>query len=203
MSTIEDGGSGSGKQAGVGSKSRLWEAAEVYPAASLGSVRGAAAYAWAPAAAVTLTTTGESGVLSLKNTDAARLLLIQRILITLGKSTGGNPGDVVAKIYQNPSTGTLFSGGTAVNGADRNFGQSQLPPSVSFSGAEGSTITNGTLEELLVLKDAFQYSYDDGGIVLALNNSIAVSVTPPASNTSMKAYALILGRYLSKDEITL
>lgn len=199
--TMIQGGAG-GQYAGVSSLNRLLTSSETWNPDEIGALlTPSATFSW-NSLAQTLTTTGLSGLLYLQNTDPDQVLLIRYINIGLGKSTGGNPGNVTVTTYVNPSplTGTLVSAGTAVNGVARNAGVGSLAQATSWAGTEGKTITNGTVLETNMMKDQLWQQMPGAGLVLPTNASMAIAVTPGAGNTSIIVTAVIVGTYLALNE---
>ncbi len=140
---------------------------------------------------ITLTTAGESGVLYLKNNDL-RDLHIDAIIVILGPSTGGAATDTTQIVfYKNPTTGTLISAATDADvKSNRNFGSSITLTADLFKGAEGVTITDGTahIESLISPGNRVVFTIDE---ILTKGDSLAVSLEPNNSNTSMKVMAAI------------
>jgi len=131
-----------------------------------------------------LTSANASGLCYMKNTDTVPWV-VNRVFYNAGPSTGGT-GDFLAEVVANPTTGTLISGGTALTPHNLNFGSSQELTGTVLKGAEGDTITNGTVRVSTIIPAAgtrVLIGFDS--IVLPVGSSIAVRVTPQASNTSM------------------
>ena len=95
---------------------------------------------------VTLTTDNESHLLYLKNTGN-REMTIDIFSLSLGPSTGGSVLDAVTiRSLINPTTGTLISDATNVTTNINNLiGSSKLLTADVFMGAEGKTVTDGTI----------------------------------------------------------
>lgn len=134
--------------------------------------------------AITLTSDGESAVFYMKYTGD-NPLVIKEILGIIGTTTGGS-GDGEIKIIKNPSAGTIVSGASAVTtNSNRDFGSANQLDGVVYKGAEGNTLTDGS-----VFADSIRSSFgtvitfDASIIVLRKGNSIGVKFTPPAGNTS-------------------
>ena len=134
---------------------------------------------------VTLTTANESGVMYLKNNED-RDLVLSTIVYLFGTSTGGT-GDTVINVCQGASAGTLVSNATPiVSNSNKNFGNSKTLDIDIFKGTEGSTITDGSVAFSSRLPAGkFPYLINTGDIVIPKGSSIAIAVTPQASNTSM------------------
>jgi len=199
--TMIQGGPG-GQFAGVSALNRLLTSSENFNPDEIGALNSpTATFSW-NSLAQTLTTTGLSGILYVQNTDPDRVLLIRYINLGLGKSTGGNPGNMTVTTYLNASalTGTLISAGTGVNGVSRNAGVASLALATSWAGTEGKTITNGTVLETNMMKDQLWQQMPGGGLVLPTNASMAIAVTPGASTTSVIVTAVVIGTYVALAE---
>ena len=133
---------------------------------------------------VELTSANASSLVYMKNTDIVPWI-VNRVFYNAGPSTGGT-GDFLAEVIANPTTGTLISGGSALTAHNLNFGSSNELTGTVLKGAEGSTITDGTVRVSTIIPVSgtrVLISFDS--IVLDVGSSIAVRVTPQTSNTSM------------------
>jgi hypothetical protein len=187
--TIKDGETGN--TAGVDKNSRLQTFA-INRTVSEQSVQDSGAYN-INSGLVTLTTAGESGIIYFKNNENIDFD-VDSIVVTLGPSTGGSATDTTRmRVYKNPTTGTLISGATAVDvNSNRDFGSSDtLQNSLAYKGAEGNTITDGSvhIESLISPGNRVVFNISE---VLRKGNSIAVSLEPNDSNTSMKVMVAIV-----------
>lgn len=181
MALIEDG-QGSGRKAGVNIDYRLAVAAIMNPLVDFITSEGNTYEV--DSGSKILTTATESGILYLTNTNQSLFIFLDRIRIGMGKSTGGTPNAVTVKIYRNPSTGTLISGGIAITPSNRDFAVAGTPLLTALSGVEGSTITNGTVLKTMLFRDLYDEEFALG-LIIPSGNSIAISITPPTGNTSM------------------
>ena len=136
---------------------------------------------------ITLTSANESGILYVKCTDAVNPMIVLKQLFYLGPSTGGT-GPARLKVYRNPTGGTLISGASVITPSNLNFGSSLTPSALVYKGAEGNTITGGSLIIDVGVNTSFLLSVDDINWLLPNGSSYAVSITPPTSNTSMLVY---------------
>jgi len=142
---------------------------------------------------ITLTTAGESGIIYLKNKEALDFH-VTRVVAIFGPSSGGSTVDTVrVRVYRNPTTGTLITNtaGVAAN-SNRNFGSSNDFDSDAFAGAEGNTITDGSvhIDSLIDPGSRVSFGVDE---ILIKDNTIAVSFEPPDSNESMKTMCALVG----------
>lgn len=134
---------------------------------------------------ITLTTANASGVLFIKNLGSTSIH-INTVGYLIGNSTGGT-GDLLAEIIANPTTGTLISGATDVDiNVNKNFGSTKSLNVQAYKGAEGNTVTNGTVAYTSLLPGAARsYVINTGTIILPTGASLAIRLTPQTSNTNM------------------
>jgi len=133
---------------------------------------------------LTLTSGNASALLYMKNTDTVPWV-VNRVFYNAGPSTGGS-GDFLAEVLANPTSGTLVSGGTALTAHNLNFGSPTELTGTVLKGAEGDTITDGTVRVSTIIPVAgtrVLISFDS--IILPAGSSIAVRVTPQTGNTAM------------------
>lgn len=179
---IINDGTGTGAQAKVDSLNRLHTDAKSTSILEYSSLQGDA-YNF-NTGSMTLTTAGESAVGYFQYLDDAPFV-IEEILFIIGITTGGS-GEGTAKIYRNPTGGTIISGAVPIEvSANRDFSSSKQPVANMYKGAEGNTITGGSIFASTT-RSAFStvITFDGGPIVLRKGNTLAVSWTPPAGNTS-------------------
>ncbi len=144
---------------------------------------------------ITLTNAAESGIIYLKNNET-RDFDINAIVVIMGPSTGGLTTDTTQiRVYRNPTTGTLISDAntSGVISSNRNFGSSQVLTADIFNAAAvGETITDGTshIESLISPGNRVSFGIEE---VLTKGDSIAISLEPNDSNTSMKVMVAIVG----------
>jgi len=127
---------------------------------------------------VTLTSANESGILYIKNNENDDLIISLQF-VNLGASTNG-VGESAVTVYLNPTTGTLIACGCCVTPLNRRVGDANALCTVTVSGAEASTITNGGTISFPSTGFVSNAPY-----ILPKGAALAVSVTPPTSNTSM------------------
>ena len=179
---IINDGAGTGAQARVDSLKRLHTDAKSTSILEYSALKGDA-YNF-NTGSMTLTTAGESAVGYFEYLDDFPFV-IEEILFIIGATTGGS-GDGTAKIYRNPTGGTIVSGAVPVEVAsNRDFSSSKQPVANMYKGAEGNTITGGTVFASSS-RSSFGtvITFDGGPIVLRKGNTLAVSWTPPTGNTS-------------------
>ena len=191
MSEAIKDGTGSGKSAKVNNNNKLYTFTTIETAEKFATKNGNS-YTIA-SGLVTLTSAGESGIFYLKNNEACDLHVSQ-IVASLGPSTGGSSTDSnLIRVYRNPTTGTLIS--TATSGpikCNRNFGSSNTLTADAYIGAEGETITDGVVHSQVLMPsggDARDMAIDE---TLTPGATIALSVEPQDSNTSMKVMIEVL-----------
>lgn len=193
---IEDGATG--LTAAVNNENRLLVAAETASTVATHSLLGQS-YDFSTTV-INLTTAGESGIIYLKNTNPTEILQIARFAMSLGATTGGGTADAFIRLYANPTGGTLISAGTTITAGNRNFGVITPALATATQGVTGSTITGGTLVATLMTA-ASTRNLIDSEIVLPPGASLAVSVQPPAANTSMNVVIFLVTAYLSPDAL--
>lgn len=179
---IEDG-NGSSTQAKVSKNSRLYTFA-VTESKGSSAVRDGRGYN-INTGSIELTSANESAVLYVKNNENNDIV-IDSVIVILGKSTGGSADDdVVCEIIRNPTTGTIISNATDVDvSSNANFGSNNLLVADSYKGAEGNTFTNGS-NHILSLLQAGNRWFFNLDVLLPKGASLGVTLNPPASNTSM------------------
>jgi hypothetical protein len=131
---------------------------------------------------IDFTGTTETAMIYVKNNEASPLV-IDAWEFSGAESTGGTSDVCLLKLYQGPTGLTNSTPGGAVNGL---FGSSrELSADIETGNGSTSAVTGGTLfgaSYMPYLGRAFPFS---GPWVLQRGKSIALTVTPPASNTSM------------------
>lgn len=137
---------------------------------------------------VTLTDAAETPVWYIKNNTSTDLI-IPRIFLTAGTSTGGS-GIIHSKLYYTPVGGDIETLGTAKPPANFKVGSANTVDVDAFIGATGLTIpTNASPIELLYPSDGFRDVTTFETIVMPKGQSITYTVTPPVGNTSMQIMA--------------
>jgi hypothetical protein len=152
--------------------------------------------------AITLTSGGESalGYLSYQGDDP---FIITEILFIIGSATGTLTSDGTAKILRNPTGGTIVTGAVDIDiAANRDFSSSLVVSGNMFKGAEGNTLTGGTTFSDTTRSSGFTgvISFDAAPIVLRRGNTLGVTWTPPAGNTSQVVKIASTG-YISGSDV--
>lgn len=196
MTQIIDG-RGKGFTARVNSDNRLFTFADSVPA---GTIAAADKLMWSIATEdVTLTSDSASAVLYVQYTGDSKLV-IPRLTFTVGASTGGS-GNTTIEVLTNPTTGTIVSGASQATVTNRNFaGTSGSLSGSQFKGAEGNTLTDGSVLGALVTSSVGPTFQDQNEFpyILEKGNSIGFKITPPTGNTSqtnrifLVAYELVV-----------
>ena len=141
---------------------------------------------------VTLSSGSKSALLYLKNNEDEPLV-VQTIIYLIGTNTGGS-GDALIQVERNPTGGTIVSGASTQAPVNRNFGSAKTLLADSYKGAEGNTLTGGTVVVESIFPSVGRQVIADTGIILEKGNSIGVTVTPPTS-TSDQDYQIALSVY--------
>ena len=174
---LEDG-KGTGYSAGVGSDNRLLVSSINETIFQYSAEEGDAYFLGTPL--VTCTTDGENAIFFYSHNDSSPLI-IENFLTTATTASGGAPNMYAVNFYKNPTAMSVATSSVALN---QNFGSSNtLDGTVQF-GASGSAFTGGTLVATLYVPVGQQNDIT-ANLVLQKGNSVGVSVTPPAGNTSM------------------
>ena len=129
---------------------------------------------------VTFTGTSETALLFVKNNGST--LILEVFEFSGAESTGGTSDVCLLKLYQLPTGITNGTPGGAVNSR---FGSSKsLKVDVEIGDGSTSAVSGGSLFGGSYVKYVGQAVFD-GPWVLPQGQSVALTVTPPASNTSM------------------
>ena len=129
---------------------------------------------------VTLTNANEHAILYIKNNEDDDLIISLQF-VNLGTSTGG-VGKSTVTTYLNPTGGTLISDANNAGVLNRRVGDSTSLTADSFgASAQGKTLTGG--DTISFPSSGFAAN---SPFVLPQGQSLAMSVTPPTSNTSMR-----------------
>lgn len=187
ITKIQDGG-GTGRLVKVTPDGRIETFAVTESEEESGILKGTSFNIETPL--INLTTANKSGLLYIENNEANDLVLTGFFTLT-GPSTGG-VGTILVEHQFNPTiTGsTLVSAGTAIVPVNKNAASAKSLDAVILYGAEGSTVDAG-------LKTITGYHISTGRLALVLTidlpqgTSIAVSVTPQPSNTSMNVMVAV------------
>jgi len=139
---------------------------------------------------ITLTTDSESAVFYVKNNED-RDMIITQVAIGIGFSTGGTPTEfAIANVLRNPTEGTIISDASSALTGNRNFSSNNTLTANIFKGAEGKTLTGGTI--LLPNKGiAPSLGILTTPLVLGKGSAIGITITPPAGNTSVVVVAAL------------
>ena len=136
-----------------------------------------------------LTSATASAVLYFENNEEFPLIL-NRIIFGAAVSTGGTTNVCAVSVTVNP-TGLGSGSGNPAVGINSNFGSSNtLTLTSSEIGQEAATVTGGSAGPTFFFPDKLTSTFPSE-IVLPKGSSIAISVTPPASNSSLVVAASI------------
>ena len=196
MATINDGKTG--RSVEVNTNNRLMVSAADVELIDSQTARGMS-YTFG-SGPINLTSASESAVLYIKNTDPVNVLVLDRFIITIGKSTGAVDG-LSLKIFKNPTSGTLLSSGTPTTGGNRNYGSLISSQSDSKSGAEGLTLlpTASNFSTLFFPQESFTNL--PAGFILPVGTSIGFSWTPSSGNTSVDVTTTVISYYIDPNNI--
>ena len=143
---------------------------------------------------INFTSANESALLFIKNNED-RALGFSAVNITSNAPTGSTEDVFLAKIYLN---GTDLSSGTSKSALNNNFGSSRLLAADIKAGAEGSSVTNGTAVGAFYIPCNTFFNTDIAW-VLPKGATLALTVTPGASNTSWNCTVTLEGLIVFED----
>jgi hypothetical protein len=133
-----------------------------------------------------------SAVLYFKNNEDEDFH-ITVVVFNLGNSTGGT-GDTLIELIRNPSAGTIVSNAVAVSvDSNFNFGSAIDLSATAYKGAEGYTLTDGTVFATTRSASNGRIVLTLGEIVLPKGSSFGIKYTTQASNSSQKVQFAISG----------
>lgn len=186
-------GTGRGFAARVDDSNRLVTLSETITVREVGVIKGDAAYFFTIGLA-NLTSANESALLYIKNTKTDSVFLMEKIYVSMGNAVGSPGGDVLFKVYPNPTSGSLLTAGAPIIGSNANFGSSVPAQAVALAGAEGKTIASDDPAILLVLHDRFYRTIEFSG-ALPNGNAMGISIQPPFGNVLMNVSLIVSGYY--------
>lgn len=135
----------------------------------------------------TLTSASASALFYLKNNEVQNLVISQFIGYA-NQSTGGASGVGLWEILRGPTAGTIVSLAVALTTrANSNFGSTFTLLADAFEGAEGNTLTDGTVFSAingLVVPHRVEFG-EINGVIIPRGASIGIRYTPPTGNTSI------------------
>lgn len=187
---VQDG-QGRGYAAGVNAANRLM-AESVSTSESIQATFDGLAYN-VNSGIITLNSATESAVAYMKNTGTLSLH-IEALAVGLGIPASATSGDVATiDVLRNPTGGTIIDNAIKSDIVEnRNFGATARLTADTYKGAAGYTFTDGDVYfKFYQTTPGRLFATVDS--VLTPGDTIGVTITPPASNTSMTCYvALIL-----------
>lgn len=150
---------------------------------------------------MTLTSGNESaiGYFNYSGTDP---FVITEIIFIIGSATGTLTSDGTAKILRNPTTGTIVDNATNIDTAsNRDFSSSIVITGDTYKGAEGYTLTDGTVFAETTRSSSFTgtINFDAAPVLLRKGNSLGVTWTPPSGNTSQAVKIAAIGYIAGSD----
>lgn len=115
------------------------------------------------------------------------------VVFNLGNSTGGT-GDTLIELIKNPTAGTIVSNAVAVSvNSNFNFGSALDLSATAYKGAEGYTLTDGTVFASTRSASNGRIALTLGDIIIPKGSSIGIKYTTQASNSSQKCQFAISG----------
>lgn len=187
-------GTGAGFRAKVDNANRLATTAKTLTGSLIETVAGKT-FSFA-SGAITLTTAGNSALLVVRNNEDLDLI-VESIRFQAFDSTGGSGGIPTWTVLKNPTTGTIFSAGTAATPSNANYGSTNTVDVTMFRGAEGLTFTDGTVHaNIFGDRVPCRVTIDSAEFVVPRGSSIGLRATPPAGNTSWTISAGFRGYFI-------
>lgn len=169
MSFIEDG-TGKGFKAKVDDRNRLVNFSEQRSILAAESRTNGEAYTFSHNDYISITTTDtETGILHVKNTSKTKDLFIVSVRTC---------GNIINKwkLYKNSTGGTLISEQTSGNKANLNAKSSNIAEATVYKGADGKTVSGGTMIGHLINDVGHSDEPFDGAVILGNNDSMELSV---------------------------
>ena len=138
----------------------------------------------------TLTDANETALFYIKNDSEERDMIISRIFVAFGASTGGS-GELEGKIMRNPTGGSVIASGVDKAPENFNFGSSKVLAVTSKLGTTALGACTGGVEpiEFFFTGDSQRHLIGFEAIILPRGAAMCFSLIPPAGNTSMKVQA--------------
>lgn len=170
MSEIIEDGTGQGYSLKINNKNRASVSAENKPVMAVVSDENGDAHVFASGDFESITTTDtETGMLHLKNTSTTKNLHIYSVRTC---------ADVINKwkIYKNSTGGTLITDQTAGSSNNLNIISQNIPEVNCYKGADGKTISGGTMLEHWINDVGHSTEVFDGALILGRNDSVELTV---------------------------
>ena len=137
-----------------------------------------------------LTDATETAIFYLKNDSEEKDIVIPRIFVSLGASTGGS-GPIEGKITRGPIAGGIVTSGVDNPPLNFNFGSSKSLAVTSKTGSTALGVCTGDPSPIMFYfpNDAQRYTIAFEAIILPRGAELCLSITPSTSNTSMDIQA--------------
>ena len=138
----------------------------------------------------TLTSADETALFYLKNDSEDRDMVVSRIFVAFGVSTGGS-GILEGKVMRSPTAGDITTAGVDNPPQNFNFGSSKVLAATSKTGTSALGACTGGAEpiEFFFTGDNQRHLIGFEAIILPRGASMCFSLIPPAGNTSMQVQA--------------
>lgn len=130
---------------------------------------------------LTITTDAEHSLLYIKNNELKTLVLDAWFIGTDLGTNGASLG--LAKVYYNPTGGTIISGGTSVDLVNRLGGSSQLDDITVLKGGEGFTTTGLGTPVLYQTQGVGSRAFGNVKLAIESKNSLVVTYKPNGAET--------------------
>ena len=173
-------GTGKGNSVGVTSNNRILTSTISENQFQYASEEGDAYFFGTPIITVTNASTENSLVIVTNNENDP--LIIGNFFFIAEATTGGSPDMFRVSWYKNS---TSITSGTAFTPLNQNFGSSKTIDVTAEYGAAGNGVPTGGSNVATLSFPIGQFNDFEANLVLEKGSSFAITVTAPASNTSM------------------
>lgn len=141
---------------------------------------------------IELTDDTEVPLFYFENYGENRSIKIIEIVITAAQSTGASGLPIFARLYPNPTSGTLLDSVIDLPLANYNIGSGNIIAVTAKRGSVGETVSNGNgAVPIMLPHDSDRYEIDTDSIVIPRGRSVAISLQASTGNTSMLVSAAI------------
>lgn len=190
-----ESGSGNGREAKVGTESRLYVNSKTIPE-KLVAIKDGDGYNLNTGVVSISATTGMMYVKNNEDKDLA----IETVIVGTGAGSYNTSGEVQIQLTRNPTTGTTIDNTTAIaQNANRNFGSAKTLTVTAYkAAASGNTITDGTDIILIGSANAQARTTANIDLVLQKGNSIGIEVNPNLASGSVNCYVALVVHLLTE-----
>ena len=140
---------------------------------------------------ITLTNDTETPVLYIKNNEN-KDIHIRTVVIGIKVATGATLTQANVTFIRNPLAGTVVSDASVITiNSNRNYGSSSTLDADIYEGTTGKTLTGGD-EHIYIYASTNSRTGVSIDEIIPKGSTFGVTITPPASNTSMPCYVAVI-----------